>query len=257
MKISAVVLTKNEEEKIAICLKKLSWCDEIIIVDDFSADKTLSVIKSLSLDKLFSKCPVRVIKRHLNSDFASQRNFAIVRAKNDWLLFIDADEIVSEELKIEIRKKIGAGNAQISGYYLRRKDYFLGKWLNYGETGNIKFIRLAKKSNGDWRGRIHEKWEVAGPIGILANPLHHNPHKNIFEFLRKINFYTDIVAQYWKERGRKVNIWQIVFYPEIKFINNYCLKLGFLDGVPGFIMAAMMSFHSFLVRSKVYLSKKN
>ena len=256
-KISACVLVRNEEDKISKCLMSVSWCDEIIIADDSSRDQSLKIIKNLIQSKLFRNCPVRVYKRSLNSDFSAQRNFVMSKARNKWILFIDADEIVSEELKMEIRKKIVFGNTKISGYYLKRKDYFLGRILNHGETGKIKFVRLAKKDSGEWRGSVHEKWEVKEPIAILNNPLEHYPHKNVAEFLQKINNYSDIVAQYWKEQGRRSNITEIVFFPIFKFIDNYCLKSGYLDGIPGFIMAAMMSFHSFLVRSKVYLSQKN
>ncbi|MBM3284233.1 glycosyltransferase family 2 protein, partial [Candidatus Gottesmanbacteria bacterium] len=207
-------------------------------------------------------------RRHLEGDFASQRNYGLSKAKGDWVLFVDADEIVSKELASEIKYRLFrlgksfSGQAkslsnQVTGFYLKRLDYFLGQWLRYGETGSIRLIRLARREAGTWKGRVHEHWGIEGKVGQLNNPLLHYSHKNISLFLKKINRYTDIVAQYWKEQGREITFWQILLYPLGKFIHNYLVRRGFLDGVPGLIMALMMSFHSFLTRGKLWLSIKN
>ena len=255
-KISAIVLTKNEEEDIEKCLRSLSWCDEIVIIDDFSDDNSLKIINNIKKTKEFKNSSIKIFQRYLRGSFTEQRNFGLLKAKYKWVLFIDADEEVSENLKKEITSQLETDESKkVNGYLIKRKDYFLGKWLNYGETGNIQFIRLAKKESGKWWGSVHEKWEIDGNVSNLHNPILHYPHKNISEFLVKINSYSDLVAQHWKEQGRKSNLVQLTVYPLFKFINNYLLKLGFLDGVPGFAMAAMMSFHSFLVRSKVNISQ--
>lgn len=241
-RISAVVLTKNEENNIKKCLRSISWCAEVIIIDDYSQDKTVDQIKNPK---------IKIFPRHLNGDFASQRNYGLSKAQGDWVLFIDADEAVSYELQQEIKQRI-SDNSYL-GYYIRRRDYFLNRWLKHGETGNIRLLRLAKKEAGLWKGRVHEIWEVKGNLGELKSPILHYPHPTIAKFLEKINWYTDIVAQYWKEEGRRISFWEIVLYPTGKFINNYFIHSGFLDGVPGLIISFMMSFHSFLTRSKLWL----
>lgn len=267
--ISAVILTKNEEVNIAKCIKSLLWCDEIIVVDDYSTDETIERVRGPASPAGRQESEVRninkykIFERRLNNDFAKQRNFGLEKAKGEWVIFIDADEIISEVLASEIEAQISNikdqnqsskfKTDQIVGFYLKRRDFFLGRWLKYGETANVRLLRLAKKNSGKWKGKVHEKWLIKGKTEVLNNPLEHYPHSTMTIFLQKINTYTDIVAQYWKEKGRKINSPEIFIYPLGKFLHNYLIKLGFLDGVPGFIMAVMMSFHSFLARGKYWL----
>lgn len=263
--ISVVILTGNEEKNIERCLGSLLWCDEIIIIDDYSEDRTIERIKYYVLSIKYKKPKIRFYKRRLNNDFSSQRNFGLKEAKGEWVLFVDADEVISDELASEIKSEIRPFDSaqdknpksEICGYYLKRKDYFLGKWLKYGETGSIRLLRLGKKLAGRWQGRIHEVWEIKRETKELKNPILHYPHGTVTEFLNDINTYTDLVAQYWKEKGRDISPWEIVFYPLGKFFHNYILRLGFLDRGPGIIIAGMMSFHSFLARSKYWLMRHN
>jgi glycosyltransferase involved in cell wall biosynthesis len=242
--ISAVVLTKNEEKNIEDCLKSLSWCDETIVIDDNSTDKTVEIAK---------KSGAKTFTHSLNDDFSAQRNFALKQAKGDWVLFVDADEIVSSALWYEIMATTNDPRSEYSGFYLLRKDIMWGKELNYGETGNIKLLRLAKKDTGSWVGKVHETWIVKGKTKTLKNPLTHQPHQTVKEFLQEINYYTDLRAQELHNKKVKVFWWGITLYPKAKFIQNYFLKLGFLDGLPGLVIAFLMSFHSFLVRGKLWL----
>lgn len=243
--ISAVVLTKDEENSIIDCLESLNWCHEIIVVDDFSQDRTIEIINNLKNKK------ITVFRRALNKDYSKQRNFGLSKANYEWILFVDADERVSPTLRDEILKATSERN-NYDGYFIKRRDFIWGKELRYGETGNIKLLRLAKKNEGWWRGRVHEAWEVKGNIGQLNASLAHYPHQTITEFLREINFYTDIRAKELFDNGTKASWLSIILYPKAKFILNYFLKLGFLDGIEGLIMAILMSFHSFLVRSKLW-----
>lgn len=249
MEISAIILTRNEEKNIERCLESLSWCDEVIIIDDYSEDNTLSA-ESYSISRL--PLNIKIFKRHLNNDFAAQRNYGLEKTRGEWVLFVDSDEVITKELQQEIITKIK--QSESVGFYLKRKDYFLGKWLQYGETNTVKFLRLARKNAGRWQGRVHEVWKIEGEVRELENPILHYPHESISQFLSKINHYTDLVAQYWKEEGRVVHVWEIIVYPVGKCIQNYILRLGFLDGMPGLILALMMSFHSFLSRSKYWLA---
>ncbi|OGH23757.1 MAG: hypothetical protein A2958_03330 [Candidatus Levybacteria bacterium RIFCSPLOWO2_01_FULL_38_13] len=241
--ISAVILTKNEEKNIEDCIKSVKWCDEIILIDDNSTDKTREIAEELG---------AKVFRRDLNGDFFSQRNFGLEKAKNEWVFFVDADERVTPSLCEEI---IGLTNNpinQCSGFYIKRRDFTWGKELKHGETGNIWLLRLARKLQGKWEGKIHEEWKIKGKVGKLENSLYHYPHQTVNEFLTEINFYTNLRAKELFEKKVRSGFLEIIIYTKGKFILNYFLKLGFLDGIRGLIYALMMSFHSFLVRGKLW-----
>lgn len=254
MLISAVVLTKNEEGNIKKCLESLKWCDEIIVIDDYSDDLTAIVAESEG---------VKVFLHVLENDFAGQRNFGLGVAKGEWVLFIDADERVPQSLIREIKFHISLhrhtfktatthSKFRIQGYYMKRRDYMWGKELKHGETGNIKLLRLAKRDSGRWVGKVHEVWNVKGKLGELENAIVHYPHQSMVEFLSEINYYTDIRAEELFHQKVRVRWWDIIIYPKAKFIMNYFLRAGFLDGIEGLILAIAMSFHSFLVRGKLW-----
>jgi len=241
--ISAIVLTKNEEKNILKCLNSLSWCDEIIVIDDNSTDKTVEIAK---------KTKARVYSRSLNNDFSKQRNFGLDKATGEWVLFVDADEIVSSALWYEVMQYTNDPINNYTGFFLKRTDVMWGQELIHGETGTIKFLRLAKKDAGIWEGKVHEIWNIQGKTKTLNNPLMHYPHKNIKKFLEEINFYTDLRAKDLYENKVKASSYSIIIFPTGKFIQNYIFKQGFRDGIAGLLFALMMSFHSFLVRSKLW-----
>lgn len=244
MKLTAVVLTKNEEKNIEKCLKSLTFCDEVIAIDDLSEDGTISIINKLSKS-------IKVFQRKLNDDFAGQRNFGLSKSKNEWVLFVDADESVTDDLRAEILRM----NFQKESYFIRRRDYFWNQELKYGEIKKVRdqgIVRLVKKSSGKWMGDVHEIFRTSKNTGQLNSFLDHYPHPTIKEFINDINRYSDIRSQELFNRGVKTNILEIIFFPSGKFINNYFFNLGFLDGPAGFTYSFMMSFHSFLVRSKLY-----
>src|SRR5260221_2532809 len=248
--ISAVVLTKNEEKNIKRCLGSLTWVDEIIIIDDYSTDFTIRKIEKTNKK-------AKIYKRHLNNDFAGQRNYGLSKAKGEWVLFVDADEIIPEALASEIYNLQFTIYKNYDGFYLKRRDYFLGREMKHGEVGNVKILRLAKKDFGEWHRAVHEEWNPSTPlrsiVGELRNPILHYHTRNLSDFVNAINNYSTIHASENEHEGKRSNIWKIIFYPAGKFIYNYFFKLGFLDGIQGFIMAVMMSFHSFLAWTKIWL----
>ncbi len=243
MKITGIILAKDEENSIKTCIESLKWCDEILVIDDESSDNTREIAKKMGC---------KVFIRSLNKNFSEQRNFGLEKASGEWTFFIDADEVIPPLLKQEINKYINDPNNRYSGFYIKRKDIMWGKELKYGETGNIKLLRLARRSAGKWVGKVHEVWIVKGVTGELLNPIFHYPHPNVTEFLREINFYTTLRAEELFHQHIKVNWWDIIIYPKGKFIINYFIKFGFLDGIEGLVISLMMSFHSFLVRGKLW-----
>jgi len=274
--LSAVVLTKNEEKTIERCLKSLMFCDEIIVVDDGSTDGTVEHVYKVNKCRDRSRpVPTKVFQRKLARDFAGQRNFGMSKTSNEWVLFVDADEEVTRELQREIevtlrqaqgdnsRVMVSLTNHDKDAYYVRRRDFFWGKELKYGEVRQIRLIgliRLIRKDSGKWLGNVHEEFKVKSQkskVKSLNSFLNHYPHQTLKEFIKDINDYSSIRAEELYNQGKNVNVIEIMFVPAIKFIYNYLINLGFLDGAPGFAYAFLMSFHSFLVRAKLYMLKSS
>lgn len=244
--ITAVILAHNDEETIGRTLASVAWCDEVIVVDDESTDDTVGIAK---------KHKAQVVRGKLNDDFAAQRNFALQKAKGDWVFFVDSDEVVSKELAEEIQEKINElriTNDGLRGFYIKRRDSMWDRELKHGETGNIKLIRLGRKNAGKWVRPVHEVWNIQGEVGELKNSLQHYPHPNVAQFLSEINRYSTLRAAELFDAGVRVSWWQILAYPKAKFFLNYFWRLGFLDGTAGAVHALLMSFHSFLVRGKLW-----
>ncbi|MFA5828131.1 MAG: glycosyltransferase family 2 protein [Candidatus Shapirobacteria bacterium] len=245
--ISLLLLTKNESENIKINFDWLSECptiNEIIVVDDNSTDDTKKIIKSLETKTL----TVKIFNRGLANNFSAQRNYGIEKSKNNWILWLDADERPDNKMISFLSSFDFSG----SNYSFGRNDFFLGHQLKHGETANLSFVRLFDKKHGTFVNRVHEVWKSDLPVKHTNFHILHHPHKTFYSFISKINFYTTIRSQELFDTKVTSNIFEIIFYPLGKFIQNYILRLGLLDGTPGIIMALSMSLHSFLVRAKLW-----
>ncbi len=244
MKLSVVILAKNEQNSIAQAIESVLFADEIIIINDESTDKTIEITKKVKHQNL------QILNHPLEQNFSQQRNFGLSLARGEWVLFLDADERVTVELKYEI---LNAINSEHDGFYISRQDFLWGKKLEYGETGNIKLLRLARKGSGKWSGAVHEVWNVKGSTSSLAYPLLHYPHATISDFLAKVNYYSTIRAEELYRKKVYTNAFLIFAYTKAKFFKNYFFLRGYKDGTAGFVHAMIMSFHSFLTRGKLYL----
>jgi glycosyltransferase involved in cell wall biosynthesis len=243
-KLSVVILTKNEEKNIERCLQSVSFADEVIVIDDHSTDKTVEIAK---------KNKATVYEHALDNDFAAQRNFGLQKTEYDWVLFVDADEVVSTDLQKEISQAIV--KSIYEAYKIRRRDFFWGQELKHGETQKVRnngLIRLMIKGSGEWSGSVHEEFYTKANVGMLKKFLDHYPHQTIKEFLESVNHYSTVRARELEKAGTKTNSFEIVLLPFGKFLLNYFLYLGFLDGPAGFAYSFFMSFHSFLVRAKLF-----
>lgn len=247
--VSAIVLAKNEEGNIGECLKALRWCDEIVVIDDYSTDGTAELAK---------KHGAKVFKRHLADDFAAQRNFGLEKAKGEWVLFVDADERVSKALACEIKQRITHAGPETVVFCVRRVDVVWGRALKHGETGSSWLLRLAKRKAGvnRWKRAVHEFWDVDGCPDDLSEPLFHYPHQTLREFVSEVDYYSSLHARANLAEGKASSILKVIFWPRAKFISGWVFRMGFLDGMPGFMVAMMMSFHSFLAWSKLWLSSR-
>lgn len=246
--LSVVILAKNEERHIKDCIQSVSFAGEIVVIDDLSVDDTRRIAKDFG---------AKVYKRSLDDDFAAQRNFGLEKASGEWVLFIDADERVTSNLKDEIVQVIDNPFIHKEGFYIKRKDFLWGKEIGYGEIGNTKLLRLAKKSSGKWKRKVHEQWNILGRTGTLKYALNHYPHPSFREFLKDVNRMSTLHAEANKKEGKKSNVLKIIFWPKGHFIVNWILRRGFVDGVHGFVVALVMSFHSFLAWSKLWMYQKD
>lgn len=254
IKLSAIILTKNESANIVTCLKTISWCDEIILIDN-STDATVALAQ-----KNLLSIKLKIIKSP-NDNFAYLRNLGLKNARCPWVFFVDADHRVSKKLKSEILALLKK-SPQCDAYRIKQQDVLFGRALRFGETAHIAHILLGKKTAGLWHRRVHEKWQISakggsadrggkGEIGKLKHPLLHYPHQTLEEFLAHINRWSTLDALEFKNQGTREPSWKVIVYPLGKFLYNYFWRLGFLDGVPGFIVAYVMSLHSLSVRVKL------
>lgn len=242
-KLSAVIITKNEERHIQSCLESLNWVDEIVIVDDYSTDKTVDIAQKYT-DKIY--------RRHLDN-FSNQRNFAAEKASSEWILSVDADEVVSKELADEIKAILGNTANNYNGFDIPIKSYFFGKELKYGGWYPDYHIRLFKKGFARWQRSVHEMLVVKGKIARLKGHLIHYNYDNIAEFITRTNIYTSKEVEEGEVEG---GIFKIIFTPLKVFINRYILKQGFRDGMHGFIVASLMAFYVFILRIKKWEKDK-
>ena len=230
-KISAIIPTLNEEIHIAEAISSVSFADEIIIIDSFSSDKTI---------KIAEKMNVKIIKRKFD-DFSSQKNFAIEQAKYDWIFILDADERVTKEVKEEIVSAVKNPNGFV-GFYVRRTFYFSGKKVNYSGFQRDKVIRLFLKEHCKYSGLVHEKIISNGKIGFFRNKIDHFSYRNYDHYISKLNHYAAIRAEELHDNGKKVNIYHVMIKPGARFFIHYFIRLGFLDGFTGFLVAKTQAY---------------
>lgn len=247
MKISVVIPVKDEEKNIGEAIKSVSFCDEVIVIDDMSSDKTVEIAKNLG---------ARVLEREMKKNFSNQLNFGMKRASEKWILFLDADERVTPKLRNEIEKAVKKNTPGINGFWIKRQDFFLGKRIRYGDAVGFKDLRLVRKGSGKWKRRVHPHFDILGRTKTLKGGLVHYPHESVSDFIDSINTWSNWHSLANREEKKSVSVLKIVFFPLIKFIRNYFFKLGFLDGLHGFVHAFLMSFHSFLAWSNLWIMNK-
>ncbi len=250
--LSVVVATYNEEKNIDRCLSSIhDLADEIIIVDAKSKDNTIKIAKKYQA-KIF------IVDNQLI--FHKNKQYGLNKASQDWILQLDADEVVSDQLKNEIKKVIGS-NTNLAGFYLPRKNYFLGKWLKKGGLYPDGVIRLVRKGKAFFPCQsVHEQIKVNGQVGWLTNPLLHYSYPTLADYLTKANRYTTLTAYELKKSKLRANFFNTLNYcliiPLKTFYHIFIKHKGFLDGFPGFLWAFLSSFHYFFAYAK-FLTIKN
>lgn len=235
--ISVVLAVYNEEENLPNCLNSVKeLADEIVVVDGGSKDKTVKIAQSFK---------AKIISVDNPANFHINKNKAIEAATKDWVLQLDADEVVSKDLAEEIKKVIKA-KSEINGYWMPRKNFFLGKFLTKGGQYPDYTLRLYKNGKGKLPAKdVHEQATVEGKTGYLKNDLLHLRDKNFSTYLKRFNKYTDLLSDQIKDAGTKIRLITFLNYILIKpffwFLKAYLCHRGYVDGFPGFIFAFFSS----------------
>ncbi len=246
-KLSVVIITKNEEENIGDCLESVKWVDEIIVVDDMSRDRTVETCKGYT---------EKVFLNDSQGSFHKNKNLGIEKATGDWILSLDADERLSPESAKEIKAAIN--NPEKIGYYLPRKNYFLGKWIRGCGWWPDRIIRLFKKGVTKWPLNIHDtpKIEERNKVGYLRKPLIHYTYRSLNQYFEKFNRYTLRLAQEEYEKGIRINKRNFFIYfgvkPSFWFLRKYLLWKGFRDGFRGFFISLSSALTIFTTYAKLW-----
>ncbi|MCS3871628.1 glycosyltransferase involved in cell wall biosynthesis [Chryseobacterium ginsenosidimutans] len=237
MNVSGLIITYNEEKNIQEVLECFDFCDEIIVVDSFSTDKTLEIAE---------KHPYVKIIQNKFEDFTKQRNLALDAAKNDWVLFLDGDERITPELRKEIIEELNKPE-QKDAYYFYRKFFFAKKPIHYSGTQTDKNFRLFRKSKARYIAgkKVHETLEVNGTIGELKNKLLHFSVTDYESYKKKMIHYGILKGEELALKGKKFNLLTQYSKTAFKFFKAYILRLGILDGKEGYQLSYLQSLSVF------------
>lgn len=238
-KVSAVIITLNEADNIGRTLDKLHWCDEIIIVDSYSSDDTVAIAAERGCT---------VVQRQFDG-YGTQKQYAVSLSRNNWVLCIDADEVLTDALVEEIQKELLSPTAD--AYLVQMNFVFINKVFLYGKESSKSYIRLFNKTKGNWNSdKVHERLEINGNIKKLSARIQHHSYKSIAHYFEKFNRYSSLGAKLAMEKNkRKPLIFEVVAVPYY-FFRYYIIELNFMNGIQGFYWSAFQSFYHFVKYAK-------
>jgi glycosyltransferase involved in cell wall biosynthesis len=226
--LSACIITYNEADRIEACLRSVSFCDEIIVVDSHSTDATRELASALG---------ARVIERDWPG-YRSQKQFAVDAARNDWVLCLDADERVTDELRVGIAALRDRGFERFAGLSIPRITDYFGRFLRHGNAYPDRLVRLFDRRRGGWIGHeIHENTRVNGRVGRLHGHLEHYSYRSLTDHHNRMQRYADLMARALFKSGKRCGLAKVLINPQWRFVRGYILRLGFLDGWRGLVFA--------------------
>jgi glycosyltransferase involved in cell wall biosynthesis len=240
--VSVVIITKNEEKNIERCLKSVSFAEEVIVIDSGSTDRTVEIAKALG-----AKVFVEEWK-----GFGLQKQSGVEKAKNRWVLNIDADERIPEETAGVIAEVIKNPSSEVTAYSFCRKNIFRGRWIRGCGWWPDRVVRLFDKSAGHFEGEVHEKWVLKkGRVGHLSAVIEHY-HRDFTNILQKVNTYSTLSARELYRRGIKPAWWKPFFHGGWRFFYSYVIKKGFLYGMDGFVISLCNGLGTFFKYVKLW-----
>ncbi len=235
-RLSVIIIALNQEANIGDCLASVSFADEIVVVDTGSTDRTVELARAYT-------------DRVLTTDwqgFGRTKNYALDQARGDWVFSLDTDERVPPALQAEILATVAAGGP-LDGYRVARKNYFCGRWIRHLGWYPDYTLRLFRRGRGRFRDReVHEEVVVDGPLGTLKTPLEHYSYRSVSDYVARMDRYARLAAQELAKAGRRPCPGELFFRPLLSFFHLYFIRLGFLEGTPGYTLAVLMSMYKFL-----------
>ena len=246
-RLSACVIAFNEEDRIGDCIRSLACCDEVLVVDSHSTDRTREIAASLG---------ARVIERDWPG-YVAQKELAVRSAGADWVLCIDADERLSPALQAELVALRDAGFSGADGWEIPRLTWYLGSWIRHGTWYPDRAVRLFDRRRGKWVGHaayaLHEHVVLDSAPGRLRHDLFHYPYRTLEDHLRTIDQYTTIMAQGLHQHGRSAHARDFVLRPFFAFVRFYWLKRGCLDGWRGLLLASLHAHYTRMKYAKLFV----
>ena len=246
--LSTVIITLNEEKRVKETLESVKWCDEIIVLDSCSTDKTLEICKEYPNCKVFTE---------KFRGYGEQKRHAISLASNNWILSIDADEVVTEELQLEIRNTLNENRiSDISGFEIPITLVFLGKIFNYGRENRMPHLRLFNRNFGNFNDtNVHEEIKLTGRISCLKGQILHNSFEDLHHYFEKFNEYTTKLAVKMEKTGRKISRFSVIIRFPFDFLKLYFVYGNFLNGYAGFVWSTLSTFYRFVKFNKYFEMK--
>jgi len=242
MKLSVVVVMRDEEANIARCLQSALWADEIVVVDSHSTDNSVAVARQFT-DQIF-------IEQWRG--FGPQKNFALEKARGDWIFSLDSDEEITPELAAEIRAAIADAN-EMRAFFVPRRNFFCGKFLLWGGVYPDRQLRLFRRGSALFSDRpVHETLETTASPGQLNNDLLHFSNPTLSHLFRKMDQFSTLGAQHLKARGKRASLAQMLTRPAWKFFSCYLVRQGFRDGGHGFVFALLSAMQVFMRLAKLW-----
>ncbi len=244
MKISAVIIAKDEARHIVACVQSVAFCDEVLVVDSGSTDATPALARGAGARVVETDWP----------GYVAQKNRAASLAANDWVLSLDADERVDAPLAQAIEALRRGSEPSAAAFEVRRHTYYLGRWIDHGGWYPEWRARLFDRRRATWGGvDPHDRVEANGPVERIASgDLEHRTYGSIAEHVNQINRFTTIAAREKLARGRRSSLFAMLFHPVWCFFRMYVLRAGFLDGRAGFVIARLSAHYVFLKYAKVW-----
>lgn len=243
--ISVVLSVRNEEKYIERVLRSVSWADEIIVVDNESTDQTPHIAKSFGANVYRMKNDVMLNKN---------KNAGFEKATKEWILNLDGDEEVTDELRREIQELLQKDSSNVDGYWIPRKNIIFGKWIRHGLWWPDKQLRLFRRGKGRFPcDHVHEYLVVDGKTAELSSPLLHHNYDTISQFLRKMDLiYTENEVSQYQKSGKSFVWHDALRMPISDFITVYFAKRGYKDGLHGLVLAMLQAFYAFVVFAKAW-----
>ncbi|RKR08353.1 glycosyltransferase involved in cell wall biosynthesis [Flavobacterium sp. 90] len=241
-KLSVIILTYNEESYIGDAIRSVEFADEIIVLDSHSTDSTTKIVTDLGAKLIFRKF----------DNYCNQRNHAIESTTGEWVLFLDADERVSEELQKEILETINSNKSD--AYRIWFPHFFMDRFLFHYTD---KITRLVKNDSIRFENEVHEKLVVKSKAPVLKNYMIHYTYKGLFHFISKKDQYAWFQAKMSIKKGKKATLFLLIFKPFYRFFHTYFIKRVYLDGVPGLAAASIDAYGVFSRYAKMVLLEKN